>query len=131
MNPNAKEFVPAYLQKKRQDEADRLTDKLEQVNLDTEPDENGDTQKDKPSTAGYTRLTPEQDNPDQKVESENTLVKPQKSSSSQEDPSNNHEEYNDGPDDYPDDPALDEAYLLEKGESVCEFNGEKFIIPGE
>lgn len=54
MNPNAKEFVPAHILKKRQDEETEakrmveLTEKLDGVNLDKElqkPAENGDSMK--------------------------------------------------------------------------------------
>lgn len=102
MNPDAKEFVPAHILKKRQEEAEHLgelTKQLDGVNINSNSEGNPTTTENGETING--------------------------SSNDQITNNNSNDELHHDLDEE------DDSYLLKAGENLCEFNGEQFIIPGE
>lgn len=145
MNPAAKEFVPAHLLKKRQEDAERLgeiTQKLDKVDLksDQEAQENGESRKDN-STSESSKEVQESSSQvrGDAIENSRPVEGDKNSTASQEvrengrhvNNNNNHNEseYPEGLQELIDEE--DDRFLLNAGENICEFNGEQFIIPGE
>lgn len=151
MNPEAKEFIPAHILKKRQEEASRvseLTKQLDQVDINSAKDEISTT---KPAstasertieTTGPVKDVCDKDTSDRgkthgvantetvgscKLESgdsnERNHVRVNKSNGHAQ--GGHRDELQDLIDEEED------RYLLNAGENICEFNGEQFIIPGE
>lgn len=140
MNPNAREFVPAHILQKRQEEANRLnelTDQLDRVDIEdnskgpsngtsydsvsrtSDPsvgDESSDKNNEKPFR-GEDRIQNSTNDTKTKCDP-NSGVDHDDDSSHKEKPQNSND--ND-----------EDSYLLRAGENICEFNGEQFIIPGE
>jgi hypothetical protein len=151
MNPNAKEFVPAHILRKRQDEAASLAKQLGDVDLDESKrvgevggETSGDTQQNSKRTSSTSRdktqttgtgdsNNRDSANPDKESDPTSTEQHghkaPNNSYSNQNDErsKNNHETNGEPPEDFDE----DDRYLLKAGENYCEFNGEQFIIPGE
>lgn len=153
MNPSAKEFVPAHILKKRQEDADRLnelTDQLDKVELKANKDEesSGDKDEQKKSDSHST-----QNNENAAKLETNNATQSSKQQQSHDDhqnhrrehqhsnsTNNNHNHSNDNNNrhetDYPEGlqdliDEEDDRFLLNAGENICEFNGEQFIIPGD
>lgn len=141
MNPNAREFVPAHILRKRQEEANRLselTEQLDQVGLN-------ETSKDKENGTVCNRESSNLDNnPSERVvggddSSETAGREGDRTQHLSNDAQANDYEtgenlntdlrYNEEIQSFND--CEDDGYLLRAGENLCEFNGEQFIIPGE
>lgn len=134
MNPHAKEFVPAHLMKRRQEE-DELVDKVGQVGL--EDSESGPDDKKSGAVGGDTttnnsvidnNATKSHDT-DQSQEPQHNYSNNAKSTSNH--PNNNHQHHSNTNGEKQDLEAEDDRLLLKAGETFCEFNGEQFIIPGD
>lgn len=158
MNPNAKEFVPAHILKKRQEEAEakrlgEVTDKLDEVNLDkddknatnnsdlvktkVQPKKDGSTtssdNQEKPNqNQGQIRdRGDERNNPDETVEAKTETEANHYNNDIHD---NNHHQQHKINGQTTNDLGqnhTEDSYLLKAGENYCEFNGEQFIIPGD
>lgn len=150
MNPEAKEFIPAHILKKRQEEANRvgdLTRKLDQVDLKSENEVLNSSSEGKEKSPTTTELRQDdshhkqnkddgskseiaENRPSQSGKSSNPCATSDRKESS-DGKSNGHREteYRDEIQDLIDEE--DDRFLLNAGENICEFNGEQFIIPGE
>lgn len=157
MNPNAKEFVPAHLMRKRQEEAmGSLAKQLGDVDLDESKkvgegkgETSCDTQQNSTRTSSTTNdktqnetstgnedsnnrgpvdASKETTDPSSASSEQQQHHKAQNNNSNNNERSKNNLESNGEPlQDY----DVDDRYLLRAGENYCEFNGEQFIIPGE
>lgn len=148
MNPNAKEFVPAHILKRRQEESERvneITQQIGQVGIDdqqnktisattTTPSEKNTSTTIKTSTTNETETS---STPNENVATSNGVgggdendsdSKATKTTTSN---SNNIDQHHNTNGERQDLDNEDDSYLLKGGEEFCEFNGEQFIIPGE
>lgn len=144
MNPAAKEFVPAHILKKRQEDAERLgelTEKLDKVDIN-KPDnsglENGGEKPSGGSEESQESSSTQHSNPRPVLNNRNSTspnnVSNRDSTSEAQNGKHLNNNHTDG--DYPEGlqdliDEEDDRFLLNAGENICEFNGEQFIIPGE
>lgn len=150
MNPNAKEFVPAHLLKKRQEEAEakgvsELSKKLDEVSLDKSSPkrvENGDSRAQAQDSCkdGPTRNNPQKplngkggDTIEEQPASSQTGASQENNAGSVNQtnnyPQHNNQYTNGRNNDL--ERGYDDQMLLKAGENYCEFNGEEFIVPGD
>lgn len=122
MNPDAKEFVPAHLMKKKQEEdesVNQLSDRMNKVGIESAETEN---------SAKDVQEVPQEN-------SKGSRTHPVNSRSSK--PGETHPNSNGHNDSTPSDGLQDliddeyEKFLQSTGENLCEFNGEQYVIPGE
>lgn len=155
MNPDAKEFVPAHILKRRQEEKEAkeaeealndVTAKLDKVELSQQDKQNESTSC---RVSGSNKTSTKNEASREVQNSSNENVKPNSTDHSsstsqiqnghqnhgnhvQQYASNNNNRYEG---DYPEEPqdlnGEDDRFLLNAGENICEFNGEQFIVPGE
>lgn len=144
MNPNAREFVPAHILQKRQEEANRLNElvkQLDQVGIDdyTRKElENGTSYDSVARTSGSGDLSSRgacsdrssEKSPLSEEKNQNSTIDTKASSNTDmsglQNAESNHRDRAQARNETDDD-----SYLLRAGENLCEFNGEQFIIPGE
>lgn len=134
MNPHAREFVPAHVLRKRQEEANRLselTEQLDQVGInETGTDkENGIKDNHESSSADINSTSQRISSGDNSSEGERTQNPINERETGSGGNLNKDTKYNEDIQTFND--CEDDGYLLRAGENLCEFNGEQFIIPGE
>lgn len=127
MNPQAKEFVPAHILKRRQEEAERLGELTEQLNkVDIKSDDKGRKENGESSKSGVgssEKVQENSPNKDTSNEIQDLYDEAEDENSPNKEISNNIKDLFDE--------AEGDRLLLEAGENICEFNGEQFIIPRE